>query len=189
MDEMSEKALCTLGSGEVAPVSEEGIAYRVDEQGRRLIEFCFVVPSDPKGKGRPRGNRKTGVHYTPPETKNYERLIKTYFLRAGGSMLFPEGSPVGLEVVARFAIPKSFAKWKRKAIEDGAVGYVMKKPDFDNVEKVVADALNGIAYHDDAQVVGARCHKIYGVCPGLFVRLVGLVDPIEELRPKRGGKK
>lgn len=32
----------------------------------------------------------------------------------------------------------------------------MKKPDVDNVLKVVMDALNGVAYHDDKQVVQAE---------------------------------
>lgn len=189
MTKTNEKAPRTLSGWEMVSTIPEGVARPINPRWRSGIEFSFFVPGDPQGKGRPRDNTKTGVHYTPSRTKAYERLIKTYFLCAGGSMLFPEGSPVALEVIAFFAIPKSFAKWRRKAIEDGAVGYVMKKPDFDNIEKVVADALNGLAYHDDAQIVGARCRKIYGVRPGLLVRLVGLVDPIEELRPKRGGKK
>ncbi len=192
MAETNEKALCTIEGGKALPIAlegiEEGIAYRMGQKGRR-VEFCFTVPGDPQGKGRPRTNRKTGKTYTPPETRNYERLIRECYVISGGSMLFPKGSPVRLEVVAYYAIPRSFAKWKRKAIEEGVVAYAAKKPDFDNVEKVVADALNGLAYHDDAQVVFGQCLKVYGACPRVEVWLAGLVDPLDAWRPKRGGRK
>ncbi len=192
MAETNEKALCTIEGGRVLPTVleeiEEGIAYRMDEAGRPA-GFHFIVPGDPQGKGRPRTNRKTGKTYTPPETRNYERLIRECYVISGGSMLFPKGSPVRLQVVAYYAMPESLAKWKRRAVEEGAVAYVTKKPDFDNIAKVVADALNGLAYHDDAQVVFGQCLKVYGACPRVEVWLAGLVDPIDAWRPKRGGRK
>ena len=36
-----------------------------------------------------------------------------------------------------------------------------KKPDGDNVEKAVADALNKVAYLDDSQIIEAKWQKIY----------------------------
>ena len=36
-----------------------------------------------------------------------------------------------------------------------------KKPDADNILKIIADALNGIAYADDKQVVTAEVQKLY----------------------------
>lgn len=36
-----------------------------------------------------------------------------------------------------------------------------KKPDIDNIAKVILDALNGIAYRDDTQVVSLSCQKQY----------------------------
>lgn len=192
MAETNEKVLCTIEGGKVLPVVleeiEEGIAQRMDEEGRPM-GFHFTVPGDPQGKGRPRTNRKTGKTYTPPETRNYETLIRECYVISGGSMLFPKGSPVWLQVVAHYAMPKSFAKWKRRAVEAGVVAYVTTKPDFDNIAKVVADALNGLAYHDDAQVVFGQCLKVYGTHPRVEVWLAGLIDPLDAWRPKRGGRK
>lgn len=39
--------------------------------------------------------------------------------------------------------------------------YPTKKPDWDNVGKIICDALNGIAYRDDAQIVFAAVSKSY----------------------------
>ncbi len=46
------------------------------------------------------------------------------------------------------------------------------KPDGDNILKVVLDALNGLAYDDDKQVVKMGIIKVYGANPGLMVQVV-----------------
>lgn len=46
-----------------------------------------------------------------------------------------------------------------------------KKPDCDNVEKAVYDALNGLAYKDDAQIVESGLKKYYAVTPCVKVEL------------------
>jgi len=40
--------------------------------------------------------------------------------------------------------------------------YPTKKPDADNIAKIVLDALNGVAYTDDTQVVNLSVQKRYG---------------------------
>jgi Holliday junction resolvase RusA-like endonuclease len=37
-----------------------------------------------------------------------------------------------------------------------------KKPDCDNMAKICLDALNGVAYHDDAQITNLIISKHYG---------------------------
>ena len=54
--------------------------------------------------------------------------------------------------------PKSISKKKR---EELLKGYPMKKPDLDNVAKIILDALNGIAWKDDTQVVGLRVNRMW----------------------------
>jgi crossover junction endodeoxyribonuclease RusA len=44
-------------------------------------------------------------------------------------------------------------------------------PDLDKLVRGVLDALTGIAYLDDAQVISISAHKIYGTTPGVEVRL------------------
>ena len=48
-----------------------------------------------------------------------------------------------------------------------------RKPDIDNVMKIVLDALNGVAYKDDSRVVRVEAQKIYGDIPRLEIRMRG----------------
>ncbi len=44
-----------------------------------------------------------------------------------------------------------------------------KKPDIDNVVKAVLDALNGVAYRDDTQVIELHVRKSYSEKPRVEV--------------------
>ena len=46
-----------------------------------------------------------------------------------------------------------------------------KKPDFDNIQKIICDALNGVAYHDDSQIVKADIEKVYSTMPHVEVNV------------------
>ena len=45
----------------------------------------------------------------------------------------------------------------------------IKKPDMDNVIKMVADALNQVAYKDDTQIVDCQVRKFYSEEPRVEV--------------------
>ena len=64
------------------------------------------------------------------------------------------------EIIAYFPIPKSTSKKKRDEMERGLI-LPTKKPDTDNIAKAILDALNGLAYYDDAQVVHLEVQKRY----------------------------
>ena len=81
-----------------------------------------------------------------------------------------------MDVKAVYPIPESWSK-KQKA-QAGAHLIRPKKPDWDNVGKIVSDALNQIAYHDDAQVYDAHIIKMYGEKPRLEVVLE--IDEVTE---------
>lgn len=119
----------------------------------------FIVNGRPQGKKRPRFSRISHTVYTPRETISYENQIAMAF-KAGGGRCIPEGQCVAVSVTAFFPVPKSYSKGRRKACIDGAIR-PDKKPDIDNVLKVVLDALNGLAYDDDKQVIEAICRKYY----------------------------
>ena len=124
----------------------------------------FRVPGEPVGKARPRVVRNGGFSrtFTPEKTVVYENLVKVEFQRQGGRML--KDGPVAVRIMAVYAIPKSVSKRKRKAM---IAGYVRptKKPDADNVAKCICDALNGLAWKDDSQVVRLYVEKFFGEEP------------------------
>ena len=121
--------------------------------------ITFAIPGKPVGKGRPRATT-IGGHarmYTPKKTESYESLVRMAFYnehRARNPI--PAGIPLRLTIWCWFAIPKSWSK-KRQAQAMHHTG----KPDADNILKVVGDALNGVAWHDDSQVSTAVVFKRY----------------------------
>ena len=117
-------------------------------------------------KQRPRV-LKSGISYTPAKTKNYETLVKEIYITQVNKWI--EGQ-IKLEVNAYFSIPKSASKRKREAMLSGEIRPV-KRPDWDNIGKIISDALNGIAYHDDSQVVEAVTRKWYSDRPRVEVEL------------------
>lgn len=119
----------------------------------------FIVKGKPQGKKRPRFSSISHTIYTPSETQTYEHQIAMAF-KAGGGRCIPTGQCVAVAVTAFFPVPKSYGKGKRKACIEGDIR-PDKKPDIDNVLKVVLDALNGLAYDDDKQVIEAICRKYY----------------------------
>jgi len=113
----------------------------------------FSVPGDPQGWARTRtGN---GHHFTAPETRAYQNSIR-WFAKADHVRMID--GPVSLCIVAHYRIPSSATKARRAAMLAGDE-LPTKKPDIDNVAKNYLDALNGVAWKDDAQVVSLACSK------------------------------
>lgn len=129
------------------------------------MNVCFSVPGKPQGKGRPRFTR-SGHTYTPDRTAEYEERVKLAYKQAGGSKL---SGFVAADICAVFAVPKSYTKAQRAAALNAS--FAPKKPDCDNIAKIILDALNGLAYDDDAQVVKLRVEKRYGATEHVLVVL------------------
>ena len=109
----------------------------------------IVVEGKIKGKARPRFNTKTGRAFTPGDTITYENWIKCCYQEQDGKFI---DGPVSVRIEVYYKIPKSYTKKRVQAIRDG-VEMPLKKPDSDNIAKIVLDSLNKIAFDDDAQVV------------------------------------
>ena len=116
-----------------------------------MSDVTFTVPFV-RGKARVRFSR-TGHTYTPTGTENAMGDIQMAYRAAAGSKCAPEGAPVSVFISTIRAMPKSRPK---KAGDEEPDVY---KPDVDNVAKLVLDALNGVAWHDDTQVTMLNVSK------------------------------
>lgn len=87
----------------------------------------------------------------------------------------PWGMPIALDLVFFMPIPKSLSKIKKRQMENGLIGH-MVKPDLDNICKFFLDCLNGLAFKDDAQICEIRAKKIYSSKPGTLIRMIPLAD-------------
>lgn len=127
----------------------------------------FTVYGEPTAKGRPRFT-KNGKPYTPEKTTAYENLVKLSFDQQ--VIEGPIEGEVTAIITAYFAIPKSTSKKKEQQMLLGNI-CPTKKPDTDNIAKIILDALNGRAYQDDKQVVQLMVKKYYTHMPRVEIEL------------------
>ena len=132
----------------------------------------FIVEGKPQGKARARTfyNKRMGKmqSITPEQTKSYEDLIRWSYKAAGGQYL---GEKVlCVDISAYYQIPKSFSKKKREDCLTGAIRPT-GRVDVDNIAKAVLDALNGVCYLDDRQVVDLTVSKWYAEKPHIKVSI------------------
>ncbi len=138
------------------------------------MRVVFVIKGEPRGKGRPRFT-KNGHVYTPAETINYETVVGLSYRNSAKGYKFT--SPVKVTIKAYHKPPKGKSK---KVVEDMLNGHILptKKPDADNVAKIILDGLNHVAWDDDTQVVEMMVTKQYSAEP-----MVAVI--VEEIDAKR----
>jgi Holliday junction resolvase RusA-like endonuclease len=123
----------------------------------------FTIPGEPTGKARPRVTR-WGTHNTE-KTILYENLVKMCYQEQCNT--YTE-KPLKAYIEIYYGIPKSTPKKNIELMLDGEIR-PCKKPDIDNVCKIIFDALNGIAYKDDTQIIQLYATKYYGEAPHVSV--------------------
>lgn len=134
-----------------------------------MVMRYFRVDTEPRGQGRPRfrqipvtqnGKKIMMVRpYKAKDDKEYEELIRNAYLYTYNGIK-PLDGPLSVSITARMPIPQSATKKERAAIAAHEI-HPTKKPDVDNIGKAVLDALNGIAWEDDKQVILLMIHKAY----------------------------
>jgi len=137
--------------------------------------ISFFVPGDPIAKGRPKTRvvqttegKAFATIYTPTKTRvattNFFAVAVRYRPAA------PHLGPVILTLKFVLPIPKSTTKKKRAEIAEGWNAHI-KKPDLDNLIKLVKDAMGkDVFWHSDSQVYRmGPPEKVYGDTPGTHV--------------------
>ncbi len=134
------------------------------------MKVSFTVLGEPKGKQRPKFTTagKFPRAVTPAQTVNYENLVKIEYQRQCGTFMFDAKVPLEMHIYAYLSIPKSVSNKKRSLMLQGKIRPT-KKPDWDNIGKIVADSLNKIAFYDDAQVVDSIVRKYYSENPRIEI--------------------
>ena len=131
--------------------------------------YEFEIPGKIIGKGRPRLNSYTGAVYTPTRTKDYENLVMQYFMIKYPKFKQLEGR-VSVEIVANFEVPKSTKKQDKMLMLENKINPI-KKPDIDNIVKIILDAMNEIAFKDDTQITKLNVEKKYSETESVFVKI------------------
>lgn len=133
------------------------------------MKYEFEIPGTIKGKGRPRVNSYTCQVYTPTTTKDYEYLAEQYFL-----LKYPKFKPlegrINVNITAIFNIPKSTKKSDINEMLDNKISPT-KKPDIDNIVKIILDSMNKFAFKDDTQITKLSVEKRYGLEEKVIVEI------------------
>lgn len=151
-----------------------------------MRRISFFVPGIPVPKARPKA-RRMGNHihiYTPSKTGKWEDHVKSHalehYLKSEWKCI--EDAPVRMDIAFNFPRPTSQTKRERKN------NYHFRKPDRDNLEKSICDALEGLFFKNDSQVCAGEVAKFY--CghgctyaePGVFIKITEIV-----FNTKQGG--
>lgn len=128
----------------------------------------FIVPGVPIPAARPRTDFERKQVYAPKQNVAYSAVVQHAFLeqKPEGFEPWPKGRPLWLDSQFFFPRPashygtgKNAGKLKANAPRFHTAGN--NRGDFDNLAKLLADALKGFAWHDDGQVAMANQAKLY----------------------------
>jgi len=132
-----------------------------------MTAIYITVPGQPRPLMRHRSTRP-GHSYDPPENRRRKAaIVEAYMRDHAGRPPIPKGYAVMVCVDMMFKRPKRLGE-QNVGLEHTV------RPDLDNVIKLTFDALNGLAWNDDAQVSALSTTKRYchiGEQPGIIISI------------------
>lgn len=138
----------------------------------------ITIPEIPVAKGRPKVTIVKGHAwgYTGKKTRLYESTVRLIARQHRPKELLTGA----LKITMYFwvPIPKSFSRKKRLLALSGELRPITR-PDLDNYAKV-KDALNGIIWHDDSQIVSEHLSKWYSDDPRTVIHIFDLSECKQE---------
>ena len=130
-----------------------------------MSRLSFTVPGEPRGWARAR--TQGARFFTDTKTRSEKQAVAAWAIEAGAHII---DGPVDVRLTAYLRIPKSASK-KLRAAMLANIQRPTKKPDSDNLAKLALDALNGVCWHDDVQVVDLTVRKFWSDEPRLVVEI------------------
>jgi crossover junction endodeoxyribonuclease RusA len=126
-----------------------------------LNHFRFEAKGSPQPKGSTRSfviNGRVVTTSDNPALHTWQKVIR-FCAQDWKSGLLPASTPVSIDIIFTLQRPPSVSAGRRPL--------PIVKPDCDKLARAVLDALSGIVYRDDAQVVDIHARKRYGDTPGI----------------------
>lgn len=148
------------------------------------LEINLIICGEPFGKQRPRviaRGKGASRAFTPKKTVLYEEKVRLEYIKQYKGFKFGDKDELHLDVKAFYKIPKSKPKRVKDDMQKGLI-LPTKKPDVDNIIKIIADGLNKLAYKDDAQIAACSCQKMYSDNPHVEVNIRKIKKTKKELK-------
>lgn len=140
---------------------------------KRIESIELIIQGEPFGKQRPRviaRGKGASRAFTPRKTVAYEERVKLEYVSKYKDFMFEDKAELHMDIKAFYRIPDSKPKRIKEDMLNGII-LPTKKPDVDNIIKIIADSLNKLAYKDDAQIVVCSCQKMYADNPHVEVSI------------------
>lgn len=141
-----------------------------------IASISFFVPGIPKPAGSKRGFyiekiKRVIITDANKNSKDWKTDVKHEAQAAYKGPLLE----CPISVVFRFSMlrPKSHFRTGKNAhlLRDGAPAFPSTKPDALKLARGVEDALTGIIWKDDCQIVSEKLYKRYGDKPGVSIQI------------------
>ncbi len=125
--------------------------------------MTFFVPGTPAPKGSMRAfqHRSTGRVVTTNDNAKTKPWMERIAWQAKADGVRPSDAPIAISL--SFCLPRPKGHLGARGLLASAPRKPTKKPDLDKLIRCVLDALTGIAWADDAQVVSVTAWKRYGL--------------------------
>lgn len=123
----------------------------------------FIYRGIPKAQGRPRFARmgRFVKTYDPSDSRAAKENVAYQILQQNPKLI---GQGIAIELWLKFLLPRPKGHFNNKGeLRNSAPEYHTKKPDLDNLIKLLKDSLKGIVWHDDSQVFYTKAEKDYTI--------------------------
>lgn len=126
-----------------------------------MNEIYFIIP----GKIVPKQSTRFSSHgaFTSDRVTKYANQVKKAYREAYPNLTMPfedKSTPLSADITIFFEVPKSDSLKKKR--EKLSFGFPTKVPDADNCSKSILDAIKGLVFPDDAQIVNLTVRKRWG---------------------------
>lgn len=137
-----------------------------ERRARELLGFVppphalvLDVPWLIRGKDRHRYNRFQQRHHPDAKAKAAEKTLGQAAMAARRGPWLLTGA-IAMHAAVLMPVPESWPKRKKAEALAGLVRPTVK-PDYDNVAKLIGDALNEVIWQDDSQIADGRVVRWY----------------------------
>ena len=144
------------------------------------MKIKFTVPGQPVAQGRPKFTT-IGGHaraYDPKKSVDYKKIVAYHAMQHKPKQLLK--GELEVEILIFKECLKSFSRKNMELAELGQLRPITK-PDADNYAKGPLDAMKGIIWKDDGQIVDLIARKFYSSRPRIEITVRTLGEIQESL--------
>lgn len=135
------------------------------------MEMTFILHGNPKPKQSARHGVVNGQirSWQPRQVTQETENIRYSLIQQLPEGFIPFDNGIEIEIQFFFEVPKGISNKFRKVSNTGAAMFKTTKPDLDNLQKLVLDAMQGVIFKNDALIYSLSSTKSFSETPGIRI--------------------